>query len=150
MHIVRLASASVVAVALSVTLGSVSASADQSAKADGVKAAPAASTESAPAAATFSTLARVKATPMSASELDAVKGQHLHFVTENSKNQQFGPEPFPGGLHLVNRNNTDHWEDLYGDGLVGPGYHGLCTAALNSPNMSIPGQSLATGHGGGC
>jgi hypothetical protein len=82
---------------------------------------------------------------MSSSELDAVKGQHIHFVTP-SQNELEGFT----GLHLVNRNNTDNWEDLYGDGPVGPGYHGLCRAALNSPTMFIPGQNPVTGHGGGC
>ena len=94
----------------------------------------------------FAALKGIKAAPMSAIELKKVKGQHAHFVTVNSNNELFGET----GLHVVNRNNLKNWSDLYGDGDVGPGYHGLCRAALNSPGIWIPGQSDATGHGGGC
>lgn len=148
MHIVRSGSASLTALTVAAVL-SVSASAQSTSQApvasDKAASATAQTTSNDSTPARFATLARVKAVPMSSSELDAVKGQHIHFVTP-SQNELFGFT----GLHLVNRNNTDNWEDLYGDGPVGPGYHGLCQAALNSPKMFIPGQSPVTGHGGGC
>jgi len=83
----------------------------------------------------FSVLKDVTAVPMAARELATVKGQHAHFWNAGA--------PFPGPPHVVNGNNTDHWSDLYGDGLVGPGYHGLCRAAANSPAIFI-------NPGGGC
>lgn len=150
MQIVRLASASFAALTVAAVLGSVSASAQSTSQApvasDKAASATAQTTSNASTPARFATLARVKAVPMSSSELDAVKGQHIHFVTPSQNTQNFGVT----GLHLVNRNNTSNWEDLYGDGPVGPGYHGLCQAALNSPKMFIPGQNPVTGHGGGC
>ncbi len=82
---------------------------------------------------------------MTVGELETVKGQHAHFVTPSS-NDQFGLT----GLHVVNSKNLDNWLDLGNGEIVGPGYHGLCGAALNSPKMFIPGQDSVTGIGGGC
>jgi len=112
----------------------------------GVKAVPQASVQSVSASGQFATLRGVTAVPMASRELDAVKGAHFHFATPSQNTQNFGVT----GLHLVNKNNTDAWVDLGNGQLVGPGYHGLCGAALNSPKMFIPGQSEATGIGGGC
>lgn len=132
MRILKLASASVVAVALAVSLGSVSAYAESSKK--DVKATPKASSEAKPASTQFATLAGVKATPMSSKELDAVKGQHVHFLDAN------------GGFHLAGNpaKQTNNWENLGGsDGApVAPSYHGLCVAAgFSGPGggISIPG-----------
>lgn len=153
MRIARLVPASLTALALAATFGSVPTF-GQSGPLDAVKAAPAASVESpashpgvkaAPASTPFAALTGIKAVQMSSTELDAVKGQHAHFVTL-SQNELFGNT----GLHVVNRNNLDNWLDLGNGELVGPGYHGLCAAALNSPKMFIPGQNPATGVGGGC
>jgi len=145
MRIVRLASAAITAIALAASIGTVSA-AGQSAKDEGVKASPKAVSKSVPASGQFATLRGVKAVPMSSSELDAVKGLHIHFVTPSQNDQNFGVT----GLQLVNRNNLDNWVDLGNGEIVGPGYHGLCGAALNSPKMFIPGQNPVTGVGGGC
>src|SRR5688572_30494826 len=84
----------------------------------------------------LATLKAVKAAPMSSSELDAVKGQHAHFWNPGA--------PFPTSEpHVVNRNNTDNWLDLGNGEIVGPGYHGLCTANVKSPAIFI-------NPGGGC
>lgn len=112
----------------------------------GVKPVPKASVASVPAPGQFATLRGVKAVPMASVELDTVKGAHFHFVTPSQNDQNFGVT----GLHLVNRNNQDNWVDLGNGELVGPGYHGLCGAALNSPKLFIPGQNPVTGIGGGC
>ncbi len=149
MRVTTLVSTSI-AIAFVATIGSVSASGQS---ANGVKAvptaigeltAPSSLTGAAPAASgdsvfgsdQFATLAGVKAVPMASRELDAVKGLHIHFVT-------------PGGFHLVNHleNNLGKGQALPGSG---PGYSGLCGAALNSPALSIPGQNTTTGVGGGC
>lgn len=81
------------------------------------------------AADDFATLKGIKATPMQASELNAVKGMHVHFLDAN------------GGFHLAGNpeNNgvgTGNWY-LNGspDGQpVAPSYHGLCVAGP----ISIP------------
>ena len=145
MRITALVSASVAAIVLAATMGSVSA-ADKFAKLDGVTAVSMATGESASAADKFATLKGVTAVPMASRELDAVKGLHFHFRT-------------PSGGHLVNRQkgleppfsptpNAD--PSPTGPMIVGKGYRGLCGAALNSPNLSIPGQNVITGSGGGC
>ena len=80
-------------------------------------------------AADFATLKDVTATPMASSELEAVKGAHVHFIDPN------------GGFHLAgNPDNsgvgTGNWY-LNGspDGNpVAPSYHGLCVAG----SISIP------------
>ena len=89
------------------------------------KAVPTASVEKA-APTQFAALKGVKAVPMAAKELDAVKGLHVHFLNPGN-NTQFGEE----GLHLAGIHNFDNWSNLYGDGFVAPSYHGLCVAAGN-------------------
>jgi hypothetical protein len=84
--------------------------------------------EKAPSAQ-FATLKGVKAVPMAAKELDAVKGQHVHFWNPGA--------PLPGPPHEAGANNTDHWSNLYGDGLVANSYHGLCKAAANGSAILI-------------
>ena len=82
--------------------------------------APASITKSAPAT-TFATLKNLKAVPMAAKELDAVKGQHVHFL-----------DPGGGELHLAGDVKTENnWENIGGsDGKpVAPSYNGLCVAA---------------------
>jgi hypothetical protein len=88
-----------------------------------------------------------KAVPMTPQELRAIKGRDAHFVTVNSKNTGFNGQT---GWHFVNWQNRDNWVDLGNGILVGPGYHGLCGAALKSPGIVIPGQNTSTGIGGGC
>lgn len=132
-------SSHVVVIALAATIASTSA------KVDVVKATPKATVQSVSAPLSLATLGGVKAVPMTSKELDAVKGQHAHFSTP-SQNELFGMT----GFHVANRNNMDNWVDLGNGELVGPSYHGLCGAALNSPKMFIPGQDPGTGIGGGC
>ncbi len=129
-----------IALALAFTLGLVAASA-QSAKPADVKVEPAKATS---APGNFAMLKGVKAEPMAAPELAKVKGLHIHFTTPG--NNPGGPTP---GWHFVN-----HQENNLGNGQApagsGPGYSGLCGAALNSPALTIPGQNTTTGRGGGC
>jgi hypothetical protein len=85
---------------------------------------------------------------MSSGELDKVKGLHIHFTTPSSNTTgPLGPEL--EGWHFVN-----HTENNLGNGNAkpeaGPGYSGLCGAALRSPAITIPGQNPTTGIGGGC
>ena len=94
----------------------------------------------------FAALKAVKAVPMTPQELRAIKGRDAHFVT-NSQNTGFNGRI---GWHFVNWQNRDNWVDLGNGILVGPGYHGLCGAALKSPGIVIPGQNTSTGVGGGC
>jgi hypothetical protein len=140
-------SASAIAIALAASLGTVTASGQSASnqRVEPAQAAPVASRASAPETRPFAALSGVKALPMSSAELSAVKGQDAHFATP-SKNELLGIT----GLHVVVRNNRDHWLDLGNGILVAPGYRGLCGAALNSPKMFIPGQNEATGIGGGC
>jgi hypothetical protein len=140
-----LVSSSVTAFALFAAIASMPVPGPSSAVA-GVKAVPQAAVQSVSAPGQFATLRGVKAVPMASRELDAVKGAHFHFATPSQNTQNFGET----GLQLVNKNNMDAWVDLGNGELVGPGYHGLCGAALNSPKMFIPGQSETTGVGGGC
>jgi hypothetical protein len=83
----------------------------------------------------FATLKDIKAVPMAAKELDAVKGLHVHFWNPGA--------PFPGEPHIAGGNNTDHWSNLYGDGFVANSYHGLCKAAAN-------GSAIFINPHGGC
>ena len=86
------------------------------------------------AADDFTALKGVKATPMAASELAAVKGMHVHFLDAN------------GGFHLAgNPDNkgigTGNWF-LNGspDGApVAPSYHGLCVAGPITVPPTGPG-----------
>ena len=79
---------------------------------------------------TFATLKGVKAAPMSSSELDAVKGLHVHFITVKN-----------GKLHLAGDVKTENnWSNAWGgtDGHeVAPSYHGLCVAHGNG-SIFIP------------
>jgi hypothetical protein len=136
------ATASIVAIALAATMASVSAS-GQSPAPDRTTVDRAASTQKPvdtpqPTSPQFATLKNVKAAPMASAELDAVKGTHIHFVTPS------------GSLHLVNHleNNLGKGQALPGSG---PGYSGLCTAAIQSPAIVIPGPGGTTiGIGSGC
>ena len=77
----------------------------------------------------FATLKGVKAVPMAAKELDAVKGLHVHFVTIKN-----------GKLHLAGDvKHENNWSNLGGtDGeLVAPSYNGLCVAHGNG-SIFIP------------
>ena len=94
MRITTLVSASVAAIVLAATMGSVSA-ADKIAKLDGVTAVSMATGESASAADKFATLKGVKATPMASGELDAVKGLDIHFLDAHG-----------GGPHLLGREHV--------------------------------------------
>jgi hypothetical protein len=82
------------------------------------------------APATFAALKGVKAAPMSSTELKAVKGLHVHFVTINN-----------GKLHLAGDVKTENnWSNAWGgsDGeAVAPSYHGLCVAHGNG-SIFIP------------
>jgi hypothetical protein len=103
--------------------------ADQPAS-DGAKAAAKTSTV---ATSQFATLRGMKAVPMASSELDAVKGMHVHFVN-NGNNNQYDIAP---GVHLAGDLKThNNWSNEWGgsDGVaVAPSYHGLCKAAGVSP-----------------
>lgn len=97
---------------------------------------------------TLSTLRGVQAAPMAEKEMDKVKGLHIHFTTpsQNAGHPLVDPET---GWHFVNfkENNLGKGQALP---ISGPGYSGLCGAALLSPTLTIPGQNPATGVGGGC
>ena len=91
----------------------------------------------------FATLKGVKAVPMAAKELDAVKGLHVHFFTpsKNVVDTPFGPVE---GIHLAGDVKTENnWSNLYGQGDVANSYHGLCKAAVN-------GSAIFINPGGGC
>jgi len=81
-------------------------------------------TVAASATTQFAALKGVKAVPMSSSELKAVKGQHVHFITISN-----------GKLHLAGDVKTENnWSNEWGgsDGkAVAPSYHGLCVAHGN-------------------
>lgn len=124
MSIVRSVSGALAAVALTAVPVLLSASDDAVPPKDG-RAVQSAAVEKAPAAR-FATLRNIKASPMSSSELDAVKGLHVHFI-----------EPGNGfdKIHLAgNPENkgigTGNWYDNGSPdgGLVAPSYHGLCKA----------------------
>jgi|SRR5688572_16803661 len=148
MSAVRLVSATFAAIALATAPVGLSASDDavHSKERKAVQRVADRADQKAPSAK-FAIMKGVKASPMSSSELDAVKGQDAHFVTVNSQNNQIMGMT---GLHVVVRVNRDHWLDLGNGILVAPAYRGLCDAALKSPGMVIPGQNPTTGIGGGC
>jgi len=85
-------------------------------------------TQSAPSQLTV--LKGIKAAPMSSTELKAVKGLHVHFVTISN-----------GKLHLAGDVKTENnWSNAWGgsDGNpVAPSYHGLCVAHGNG-SIFIP------------
>ena len=97
----------------------------------------------------FSILEGVTAVPISSGELDTVVGKTIHFTTpsQNIGHPKGGKQE--AGRHLVNwkKNNLGKGQALPGSG---PGYSGLCGAALRSPALTIPGQNTTTGIGGGC
>jgi hypothetical protein len=99
-------------------------------------------------AVTFATLSGVKAQPMAPRELSAVKGLHIHFTTPSSNAGHPLVDPATG-WHFVNQtqNNLGNGQAPAG---AGPGYSGLCGAALKSGAITIPGQNPTTGVGGGC
>jgi hypothetical protein len=138
---VRIFASTSVAVALAV--GSLAASNEPTRTAD-----KKASNTSAVATQPFATLAGVKAEPMSSGELEKVKGLHIHFTTPGSNTT--GPlGPSEEGWHFVNPTENNLGNGNANPG-AGPGYSGLCGAALLSPAITIPGQNPATGIGGGC
>ena len=85
---------------------------------------PVASKDNVASADQFTAMKGVKAAPMSSSELKAVKGQHVHFITISN-----------GKLHLAGDVKTENnWSNEWGgsDGKpVAPSYHGLCVAHGN-------------------
>jgi hypothetical protein len=124
MRMTSFVSASVVVIALAVTMTSVSA--DQSSTVDVVKPSPMTSSTS-----QLATLRDVKAVPMASSELDAVKGLHVHFLDGGR-----------GKEHLAGVNNTSNWSWKGGsDGMpTAPSYNGLCVAMrVGKGGISIPG-----------
>ena len=132
MNIVRSGFGALAAVALAVAPVVVSAS-DQAVAWQ--SSAAAVSSKTVPATQ-FSALKSVKATPMTSRELDAVKGQHVHFITLSN-----------GKLHLAGDIKTENnWSNEWGgsDGNpVAPSYHGLCVAHGNGQIFiptSLPGQ----------
>lgn len=92
----------------------------------------------------FSILEGVKAVPMAADELAAVKGLHVHLITPSQNTQNFGVP----GLQLAGDVKTENnWSNDWGgsDGEpVAPSYHGLCV----STGLSGPGNSVAFIPGG--
>ena len=119
---VRLVSGLLAAIALATAPVALSASDNAVQSKDG-KAIQSATVQVAPSA-TFATLKGVKAAPMSSSELDAVKGLHVHFITIKN-----------GKLHLAGDIKTENnWSNEWGgtDGHeVAPSYKGLCVAHGN-------------------
>jgi hypothetical protein len=126
---IRLAAA-IVAVALAATTGSVSAS-GESPKSEAAKPVGAAATKTVSDVGQFATLKGVKAAPMAASELDAVKGLHVHFQDAGG-----------GKTHFPGINNMDNWSWKGGsDGqATAPSYNGICVAA----GFSGPGAGNIT------
>jgi hypothetical protein len=126
MRMVRLVLASVVAIALGASMGSVFAAEDSK---------DAASTTPVAAPAQFATLKGVNTVPMAPSELNAVKGTHVHFLDAGG-----------GKLHLAGDVKTqNNWKNLGGtDGVaVAPSYRGLCVAHA-SGGIFIPTRGAIT------
>jgi hypothetical protein len=128
MSAVRLVSASLAALALATAPAVLSASDNAVQSKDG-KAIQSVSVEQV-SSTTFATLKGVKAAPMSSSELDAVKGLHVHFITVKN-----------GKLHLAGDVKTENnWSNEWGgtdDQPVAPSYKGLCVAHGNG-SIFIP------------
>ncbi len=128
MRMATLVLASVVAIALGASMGSVFAAEES-------KAAPTVSATPVAAPAQFATLKGVKAVPMASSELNAVKGMHVHFLDAGG-----------GKLHLAGDVKTqNNWTNIGGtDGLpVAPSYNGLCVAHA-SGGIFIPTRGAIT------
>ena len=123
MSVARFVSASLTAALLAAAPAMLSASDDAIASKDTTKIA-----QSAPAK--FAALKGIKAAPMSSTELKAVKGLHVHFVTVSN-----------GKLHLAGDVKTENnWSNEWGgtDGhAVAPSYKGLCVAHGNG-SIFIP------------
>lgn len=107
----------------------------------------------------FATLKGIDAKPLAAAELGAIKGQHIHFAIVDADgnirnlpvSENAGPisqTPFGTFLEVnFKENNLGNGQALDGSG---PGYSGLCGAALLSPSLVIPFQNPDTGTGAGC
>lgn len=106
------------ALAFAICIGSASAAEDQ------------------PRGQAFSALASVKATPMAASELSAVKGAHVHFLDPNGRLHLAG-NPENSGIGTGNWYNNGSPEAEAGH-LVAPSYHGLCVAVGTPSGIVIP------------
>jgi hypothetical protein len=86
------------------------------------------------------------AVPMAASELEAVKGEHVHFVSPSQNTQNFGVP----GLQLAGDVKTENnWSNEWGgsDGMpVAPSYKGLCVATglsgTGNSVLFIPGGEM--------
>jgi hypothetical protein len=74
----------------------------------------------------FAILAGVKATAMTPSELNSVRGTHVHFNDPNGKFHLAG-NPDNKGVGIGNWYNNGSPEAEAGH-LVAPSYHGLCVA----------------------
>lgn len=139
MHVRTLSAGLAVVIGLAFTAGSVTAFA----QADGPDKAKGADKK-----VTLSTLRGVQAAPIAEEELDKVKGLSIHFTTpsQNAGHPLVDPRT---GWHFVNfkENNLGKGQAPAGSG---PGYSGLCGAAVLSPTLTIPGQNTSTGIGGGC
>ena len=99
------------------------------------------------AADTFATLNGVKATPMASSELDAVKGLHVHFVNRNGGSPQGGPH-LAGNPEVQGPGPDTVGNNWYLNGspdgqLVAPSYHGLCVAAGTPSGIGIPSMGAS-------
>ena len=118
MRLRRLMTGAIVAMAVAGALGSTSLLAQSPGAATS---AAAQADKPASPTPTFATLKGVNAVPMASSELQAVKGLHVHFLDAGG-----------GALHLAGDTKTENnWTNLGGsDGNpVAPSYHGLCVAA---------------------
>jgi|SRR5688572_16712615 len=158
MRLTRIVSASLIAVVL--TAGAVAAS-DKPAKVESKKETTKATEKSTPASSQFAILKDVKAVEMASAELDAIKGQHIHFVIHDPSTICPSPSCVPvipnaapiAGPHDGPIFEVNHKENNLGKGNAlpgsGPGYSGMCGAALKSPAIWIPGQA-PSGIGGGC
>ena len=87
-------------------------------------------------AAEFTALNGVKKVQLTPAQMDAIKGQHVHFVTLSNEK-----------LHLAGDIKTENnWSNEWGgtDGMpVAPSYHGLCTAHGNG-SIFIPTRGAIT------
>jgi hypothetical protein len=92
--------------------------------------------EDQPSGKAFSSLAALKATPMSVSELSAVKGAHVHFL-DPSGGFHLAGNPENNGIGIGNWYNNGSPEAEAGH-LVAPSYHGLCVAAGTPSGIVIP------------
>jgi len=135
MRLQRLVTGTIVAIAVATGVGSATVRAERKTTSAATQV-TAAGEKNVAVVSGFATLKGVKAVPMAAKELDAVKGQHVHFLDA------------AGGFHLAGNpeKNTNNWQNLGGsDGApVAPSYHGLCVAAgYSGPSapggISIPG-----------